>query len=82
MANTPRPLHKQVFDRLTVIELDGLSPRGESMWLCACRCGAQVAVSQSNLKSGGTRSCGCLQEEERARRSELWTRTQAKKVAA
>ena len=30
------------------------------MWLCKCQCGNELIVSASNLKSGNTKSCGCL----------------------
>lgn len=29
-------------------------------WICRCDCGAERTVSGSNLRSGNTRSCGCL----------------------
>ena len=30
---------------------------------CACECGAIVEVISANLRSGKTKSCGCLQRE-------------------
>ena len=32
----------------------------ERQWLCLCDCGKQVIVNTKNLRSGKTRSCGCL----------------------
>ena len=32
-------------------------------WKCKCKCGNEVIVNTSNLMSGHTRSCGCLQRE-------------------
>lgn len=32
-------------------------------WLCVCSCGTQKKVNSSNLKSGRSRSCGCLKIE-------------------
>lgn len=58
-----KPLHKQVFGRLTVIELAGVNDHRQSVWLCVCRCGAQVEVTHSNLTSGNTQSCGCYRED-------------------
>jgi hypothetical protein len=32
-------------------------------WLCACDCGGEAPVREDQLKSGRTRSCGCLRRE-------------------
>lgn len=32
-------------------------------WKCLCDCGNEVVVTSSNLRSGHTRSCGCLEKE-------------------
>lgn len=32
---------------------------GAHLWRCRCVCGREVVVSQSNLQSGHTKSCGC-----------------------
>lgn len=55
-------LEGQVFTRLTVLELDEVRSKGSSnaYWVCVCRCGETLSVSASNLKSGATRSCGCI----------------------
>lgn len=50
------------FGRLTVLE------RAEShgkaaAWRCSCSCGKEVVVRGDNLRSGGTRSCGCLRRD-------------------
>ena len=31
-----------------------------AVWYCVCDCGNETAVLSTNLKNGGTRSCGCL----------------------
>jgi hypothetical protein len=52
----------QVFGRLTAIAA-APSPEGclkKSYFLCRCECGKETVVSSSELRSGGTRSCGCL----------------------
>lgn len=36
---------------------------GCSLWLCECDCGNTTIVVYSNLKSGHTKSCGCLYRE-------------------
>lgn len=35
----------------------------QSQWLCRCDCGAEVVVQLGNLRSGHTKSCGCLKVE-------------------
>lgn len=42
------------------------------MWDCVCLCGEVVTVMAASLRSGDTRSCGCLQK---VRLSEFNTRT-------
>src|SRR5690348_14987028 len=52
----------QKFGRLTVIEK--LSERHPAIkgvyWLCVCDCGGNKKVLAGSLRSGKTRSCGCL----------------------
>jgi len=62
MAKTINIL-KQQFGRLTVIGLFGHGHHGEAIWTCQCSCGNYVEVYGSALRSGKTRSCGCLQHE-------------------
>jgi hypothetical protein len=51
------------YGRLTLLALAGMSERRQRRWLCRCTCGKEVLVWQSNLTSGHSRSCGCLQRE-------------------
>ena len=48
----------QKFNRLTAIKY-----AGKGKWLCRCDCGNEVTVSTAHLRSGHTKSCGCLQRE-------------------
>ncbi len=57
--------HKQ-FGRLTVLKKSIL---GRYKWLCLCSCGNETVVATSNLRSGGTKSCGCLHREKSAIRN-------------
>ena len=52
----------QRFGRLLVVERQG-SSGNQSSWKCRCDCGAETVVVKQSLKSGTTRSCGCLQRE-------------------
>jgi hypothetical protein len=45
---------------LTVVKLDGRNKQGRLLWLCECDCGKSVRVISGHLKSGNTKSCGCL----------------------
>jgi hypothetical protein len=45
---------------LTVIKREGTNPSKHPTWQCLCDCGNLTVVTGSNLKSGGTKSCGCL----------------------
>ncbi len=50
------------FGRLLVTSFEDCSKRG-SFWVCRCDCGNFVTVKGGNLKTGNTKSCGCLHEE-------------------
>lgn len=54
------------YGRLTVIERAGtrkLDGQYRPTWLCQCDCGNQTVVIGANLRSGMTKSCGCLRRE-------------------
>ncbi len=51
------------FGRLTVINRVENGKNGQVRWLCNCKCGKTAVVCSNSLRSGGTRSCGCLQRE-------------------
>lgn len=58
------------FGRLTVTEYGGREYRRTeksratiNLWKCRCDCGKEVTVPQSELQSGESQSCGCLQKE-------------------
>jgi hypothetical protein len=54
----------KVFGRLTVIELSDMKgPNSEPIWRCLCSCGKVATVRGISLKTGNTRSCGCLRRD-------------------
>lgn len=56
------------FGRLTVVAYEGTfrkAGRKVAMWRCKCECGNESIVRSNSLRSGKTRSCGCLQRETR-----------------
>jgi hypothetical protein len=56
------------YNRLTVVEFVGVDKHGKRKWLCECDCGSKIVVVLSEVKSGHTRSCGCLKNELTAER--------------
>lgn len=52
----------QRFGRLTVVRL-GEFRNHAYQWVCKCDCGNVAEASASHLKSGHTKSCGCLRRE-------------------
>ena len=65
----------KTFGRLTVLERaeDHISHCGhkEIMWKCRCECGNEVIVRGQSLRSGVTRSCGCLKRELTSERTKV-----------
>lgn len=49
------------FGMLTVKKLVG-KIKYDKRWLCKCSCGKLIVVSASNLRTGNTKSCGCLKK--------------------
>jgi len=49
----------QKFGMLTVVEFDRLQNH-KTYWKCVCDCGLTVLATGNNLRSGNTKSCGCL----------------------
>ena len=49
----------QVFGKLKVIRRIG-SKKENALWECLCECGSKCEVTGYNLRSGKTKSCGCV----------------------
>lgn len=60
MTTDKENLTGKQFGKLVVIHSHTLGARGSKTWLCKCSCGLDVVVPTKRLKSGNTRSCGCL----------------------
>ena len=52
-------LEGQIFGKLTVVEFVGYKNQ-KVQWKCLCECGNIIITKADNLKSGYTKSCGCL----------------------
>lgn len=51
------------YGRLTVIERNNKKNGDRPIWRCLCDCGNIINVDAYTLRSGGTKSCGCLRKE-------------------
>lgn len=52
------------YGRLAVIRRAGTKYDSRcAAWLCKCECGKTIIVTGSHLRTGRTRSCGCLHRE-------------------
>ena len=75
MGRKAENLTGQKFNKLTVIKRveNYISPKGQvhSQWLCECKCGNEIIVSSGGLKSGNTKSCGCLNIEKIIQRNKI-----------
>jgi len=60
----------QRFGRWTVLKrVKG--KRANAAWLCRCDCGTESSVYSDSLRSGKSKSCGCLRDEETSKRQRL-----------
>ena len=55
----------QRFGRLTATEPTNQIVRASVVWRCKCDCGNDAFVTVKDLRSGNTKSCGCLNHERR-----------------
>lgn len=62
---TYKDLSGQRFGKLTVIKRNGTTNNGKVIWECICDCGNSTKVTTCSLRTGNTRSCGCLYKQSR-----------------
>lgn len=53
----------QRFGRLTAVAETDQRSDGKVVWRCVCDCGVESLVNCRRLRSGNTRSCGCLERD-------------------
>ena len=53
----------KTFGYLTVLNRAENNSRGDSRWLCRCKCGNEKIILGKSLRSGATVSCGCYHKE-------------------
>ena len=57
-------LTNQIFGQLTVIErAENTISDNRAQWLCKCNCGNLCIVRGTYLRTGKTKSCGCIRKE-------------------
>lgn len=71
-------LSGMTFGRLRVVEMVRV-PGGDAKARCQCECGREKLVVAYNLRSGNTRSCGCLAAE--VAKASVYTAASAAAVA-
>jgi hypothetical protein len=73
----------QVFGRLTVTgEAGRTAKQGEVTWTCLCSCGTTVVVRSYPLRTGATRSCGCLRSTVSAEKAATHGHTRNRKPSS
>lgn len=53
----------EVFGWLTALKYVGKTNLGMSKWACRCSCSNLITATIGSLRSGNTKSCGCLAKE-------------------
>lgn len=71
----------QRFERLIVLKKLG-TKNNNIQWLCQCDCGKQKEIAGTHLRSGMTRSCGCLLSETSAMKTRTHGKTGTKVYTA
>ena len=68
--NKSKDITGKRFGRLIALFKTENNKRNKAMWVCSCDCGKYVIEQASTLLYGKVNSCGCLQKEWYANRSE------------
>lgn len=55
-------------NKLTILKLKSLDSRNRKHYLCRCDCGLEKTIQGSLIKSGNTKSCGCLASESKKKK--------------
>lgn len=59
-AHNFKDITGQKFGRLTVVEFAYKGKGNRAVWRCVCDCGNVTYVPGKSLRSGNTKSCGCM----------------------
>lgn len=63
MGRPSEDLTGQRFGRWVTVERVDSDKHGNTKWKCVCDCGKEKNVIASSLKTGDTKSCGCINKE-------------------
>lgn len=58
-----------VYGRLTVVANAGRNHRGALLLECLCTCGVTKVILKESVRSGNTKSCGCIHDEKVTQRN-------------
>jgi hypothetical protein len=59
----------QKYGRLTIVEIVGKNAKWQKLVRCVCECGSDGVFRLDHVKSGRSKSCGCLNREATAARN-------------
>ena len=62
ITNRELDIAGKIFGRLTAIQPIRKDSQGV-IWLCKCECGNEIEATVKCLRSGNTKSCGCLRDD-------------------
>jgi len=66
-----KPLTKhRWYGDLFTLRITGTNKHRQAVWLCVCKCGREHTVSATEMRDGGTRSCGCFKRKKRTERAQ------------
>lgn len=77
-ANNFKDISGQRFSRLAVIGFVGIGKENRALWRCKCDCGNEIVVPGKSLRTGNTRSCGCLATDLARAKNEKYIKTHGK----
>jgi hypothetical protein len=53
----------QRFGHLVAVRFAYVNEKKKTMWHCRCECGKELIVGATNLKTGNSKSCGCIKSQ-------------------
>jgi hypothetical protein len=69
MPRKPKNIIGNKYGRLTVLEDTGKRYNTTVIWKCQCDCGNDIEIRGDAIRSGNTKSCGCILKEKVAERN-------------